>query len=483
MKLRRATLETGFMPKRGERKKVGVLLRALDPLFMEAQSPNADFLYFVLRGGRDAELAKVLLDDTQIVTLSRKADAPSCASLSTGDLLSWTDLKAKAKRHSLDAFLISHRGTKSLDAWSKQAHISLISTPLADQLRFEDKIWFDEFLRSHNLPKPRSAKIVAAKGLPLPFPGKAVIQKPLSFGGVGTFFVSSARELSSLLRSGAIESGEQLLAREFAPGRTYGVTIWVGPDVVACSAVREQCFFKNRSLQNSAPPAPRLFAGIQWVPSSSFAPGTRRHISEVLKALGQVLHREKFFGFANIDFLVTPEGKVLILECNPRLSSATPQLLAEPRLIHSLPVGKRFIEQAGETLKYKRHPKLLGLPSGNYSGALFDLPAQDPAGPFATAQSEIAKEATNGRYELKGGRLAFLGPDLRRLSKGAHEFIFFSEHRTGERVAGDETTGTIISHSPLFTNKGFPSALALKLMKRFQTARPLTGKNGNESAT
>jgi hypothetical protein len=451
--------------------KVGVLLRALDPLFIEAQNPKAELFYFVLRGGRDAELAKLLLDDSHIITLTRRPNAPSCASLSTGELLAWTDLKARAKKHDLDAFLLSHRGTKALDAWSKHSQITLVSTPLVDQLRFENKIWFDSFLENHQIPKPRSQVITVAKGFSLPFPGKVVLQKPLSFGGVGTFFVSSNREVSGLLRKGAFSLGEQLLAREFAPGRTYGITVWVGPDTIACSAAREQCFFRDPPA-----PAPRLFAGVQWVPASNFALKTRSRISDVFTSLGRLLHGERFFGFANFDFLVTPSGNVLVLECNPRLSSATPQLLLEPKLIHSLPVGKWFIEQAGRPLPYKRAPRVLGLPSGDYAGALFDIPAQDPSGPFASSPSELGRECTNGCYEVNKGRLSYLGPDYRRLSTEGLQFMFFSEHRTGERVAGDETTGTIISHTPLFTARGFPTERARGLMRRFQTALPLRKK-------
>jgi len=436
---------------------------------MELQRPDADLLYLVLKGGRDEALAKQLLPKKRVLTLQRKRRSPSCAALSTGDLLRWTNLKAVAKAAHLGAFMLSHRGTHELTKWSQTSKIPLISTSLKDQLHFEDKIWFDRLLAAHRVPKPKSKVLRASVVKTLPFPGRVVLQKPLSFGGVGTFFLDRPSGLRALLGEGLVSKGERLLARAFLPGKTYGITIWIGHDTVACSALREQCFFPESKKGVGSAPEPRIFAGVQWIPTASLGSKVSTSISAVFSRLGRVFHKKRFFGFANFDFIVTPEGHIAVLECNPRLSSATPQLVAVPELIHNLPVGKWFIEETLTPKPYARTPKVFGLPAVAYQGALFDIPAWDPLSASVPQALLITREPQIGRYFKSASK--FLGPNLQSLRNRAGEFMFFSEHKKGERVTVDETIGTIISHRRLFRPSGMPSAEALQLMREFQSAR------------
>ena len=85
-----------------------------------------------------------------------------------------------------------------------------------EQRRLEDKIWFDAFLKRHDIPTPPGGVVLAGPAMSVR--GRSVIQARESLGGEGTYFVDGTRAARALVRDGRLLAGERYLLRAFVRG-------------------------------------------------------------------------------------------------------------------------------------------------------------------------------------------------------------------------------------------------------------------------
>jgi hypothetical protein len=245
--------------------------------------------------------------------------------------------------------------------------------------------------------------------------------------------------------------GGRYLARAYVRGRPYGITVFVAPGHVALSAVRLQCYYPGA--------ASRAFAGVQWIPTASLAPRLRRRIDATFLKIGALLHRRRFFGFANLDFMVDARDRVLVLECNPRMSAATPQLLLRQKRLAGLPVDELFLRGFTAPRVYPRSFTASPMPPSDYDGATLDVVA--PPGVTRIAQGHLS-----GVYRLGAPDIPYLGPDVRSLDfPGEISLVSFAGE--GQPCAEGDTLATILSNARLYDDDGEMLPAARRILARF----------------
>ena len=191
----------------------------------------------------------------------------------TGDVLEGSDVAQVMGCRGIAALLLSSSYTPQVRDWALRNGIRILAADYDLQQRLENKLWFDRFLARHEIPKPRSAVVVAGNA---PSPalcaaiGPAVVQLADSMGGEGTFFLPALADWPGLCDQLQLPRGERCLAREFKAGWPLGITLFVSPGLVALSAARLQCYYPRQGGQQR-----RLFAGVQWLPASELSPRLR----------------------------------------------------------------------------------------------------------------------------------------------------------------------------------------------------------------
>ncbi len=294
--------------------------------------------------------------------------------------------------------------------WAKAHNIKIIGPDFAQQKKFEDKIWFDRFLARERLPKPAS-QIYRPLQAKLRLAGKLVLQEVASAGSEGTFFINQPADVTGLLREKKISDKKNYLVRRFARGLPCGITVLVTPDTVALSAVRQQCFSKAKATGQP------VFKGIQWLPYRNIKKA-EKNINRVFEHLGRIMHEKKYFGYANVDFIIDSAGGIKIIECNPRFSTSTAQLAKMPALISGLRAGNKLINDFIQNRAYGNNFKFYPLPKTVFTGCVLNVDA--------AAGTRTAKNIPPiGLYRQAAGQAKYLTPDIRKLNI-SNEFIWLT---------------------------------------------------------
>ena len=362
------------------------------------------------------------------------------------------------RRDGVRALFLSTACSDPIRSWAVRAGVRLLSTDPDHQRRFEHKLWFDAFLRAHDLPRPRGG--VMTLGRRARFPAvlsaraSAVVQEPESVGGEGTWFVDGAEEVDRLADAGVLRRGRRYLVREFIDGRPFGISVFVAPGTVALSAARLQCYNPCRGAGGA-----RVFAGIQWVPTDALSPMLRRNMQRVFTRLGDLLYRRRYFGFANFDFMVDARDRLAVIECNPRMSAATPQVLLHPALLGGVDAGRAYLDPELLHRSYPRACRRRPLPRSSYRGATLDLVSSAPA--------VITRGLASGRYRWTGRDLIWIDPDLRRLD-GDNELAVIGIARPGQRCQPGETLASVMANFALHDDHGAPGPPARRLLELLQ---------------
>jgi ATP-grasp domain len=433
--------------------RVAMLPRGLDGIFLPPV-PGVEILALVQRDTPEEAWARRVYPPERVLPYAlRGRDLGPYPP--TADLLARSSIDAVMRRSGAGALLLSASCAPETLAWAERHGVRLLMSDYRQQRRLEDKIAFDALLRRHGIPRPEGGPVTLGRG-DLPARGAMVIQVPDSMGGEGTFFARGPGDVEALVQRGSLRRGERYLVRERIEGRPYGITIFVAPGLVALSAVRLQCYHPGAGAAGS-----RAFAGVQWIATQRLAPDLRRRIDATFLALGELLHRRRFFGFANVDFMVDARRRVFVIECNPRMSAATPQLLRDPSLISGVPTGALFLAGFTGPRRYPRSFERRLMPASTYEGATLDLvhTAEEPAA--------VARDVPIGRYTLGDRRIALAGPGV-RAALGPRRIFLFSFARKGQVCRRDDTLGTIVSDAPLHDREGEPIAAARRLLAYFR---------------
>ena len=227
------------------------------------------------------------------------------------------------------------------------------------QQKLEDKIFFDVLLRSCDCSVPPGRVLSSLSDIDsaLPFPG--VLQIPESWGGLGTYRVSTQKELTETIKKNLL--GFPLLYRAWISGVPVGVTVIIGETDSIFSALRVQLFLKQPGERD-------LFLGVQWIARHQLPPIALQALERELGRLVTALQKESFQGYANIDCVLT-ERNAYIVECNPRQSLCTCQLTQRLELCHGLDALEEFVRcftDGNPSTSIRR------IPDTDYQGTVID---------------------------------------------------------------------------------------------------------------
>lgn len=427
---------------RGTLHRLGVFPRSIECLFIEPKLPGIDFHYLVASKSREENWIRRFLPPKQILTYTPINTDKYTSLFSTCDIFTQTNLASVCQKAEIQSILMPGKSNDTIYQWARHHQIDLLSTNYQTQKQFENKIWFDNFLDAHHLPKPQSW-VVSGSTSKLP-PGKLVIQDADSCGSEGTYFISSIEELDKLRMQSIIQPEQTYLLREYVSGKPYGISVFITPDVVALSAIRLQCYTRDVISQQ------RFFSGVQWISTNNFSQNVIENLNKLFMELGRLLKRQHFFGFANFDFMIDDQDHIFLIECNPRLSAATTQIIALKQLISNLDTGGLFLQGLCQTSIESSQYRQYLIPNSEFQGSMAEVMI------FATREQpyRVFTPASLGIYTWDHNHLTFSGPSLHNFGSERYNLLYYSDIEKGQVYFQTSEVGTVLSTFPLFDQQG-----------------------------
>lgn len=414
--------------------KIACVAHRLDYVLSKAHRDRRELYYVLFEGLNDSQFLSSLLPRKKILWCRLKKQV-SIQEKSDEWLIKNSDLTRILKQTGITHFVLSHQGDTFLDKWAKKAKLSLVGPTYGLTKTLENKGWFQRFLHTNKIPSPPSIictgkELSRIKNL---FP--CVIQELESFGSFGTFFDVSKARLNALLKNGVLKQTQSYLVRKLIRGNTYGISLVIGPKCSSLSALRLQCFHE-KSARNI------IFAGIQWIPTIQLGKRLINRIEKIFTAIDINLRASGILGLFNFDIIVDDDNKVFVLECNPRLSSATSQIQQNPSLI-----GKNFSADSMFFLDFPTgKSKKLTIPASKFSGALLDIVPNNPA--------IIKNDDFCGTYSFSSNfkKSSIIRTRASKAQRGG--ILVHGSVACKSYVDSGSTLASIISDCPLFTREG-----------------------------
>lgn len=390
-------------------------------------SKNSDNYYYISSlGSAGFDLIKENIPNDKIIKIKISKPVPIFANDEV--LIGTSDITEKLEENKIRHFWLAGHSSKYIEKWGKNKKIHLLGSTWDTQKKFENKIFFEKLLQKYNLPSPASVIIKNIKNLSLIKKIPGVLQVPFSYGSQGTFFIKKPSDIKNIITEKKLKF--PLLYREYIKGIPLGVTILIGKNKMIFSALRMQAFFPDKK-------EPYNYMGIQWVKNFH---ADRSYLNKELKRLGETFQKIGFTGVANVDFILS-DGKIFIIECNPRLSGASAQLAYKRELFHGMDFIKEFIKiMTGKNLsKNKPH-----LPKSNYEGCTIDLDYLVPD----LNKKNVKKICPGGIYIPQKGRLFFLSHNIKNFKKASSVLLY---HILGPGInIKKDGLGIAMSHRPVF---------------------------------
>lgn len=415
--------------------------------------------YALVRAGTpEVDWARSFLPRQCVLPFATPRSAAHDPYPSTESLLLGGNIHNLLRSCGIKRLLLSSACQPSMQAWADEHGIRLLAARLEHQRRLENKIWFDRFLRRIGLPRPPGGAFTVGHKLPVGLGGRLVLQFPDSLGGEGTYFLNRPDDLPAIIARAKLTAGTRCLVRQFQPGVPLGITIFIAPGLIAVSAMRRQCYYPAAANAER-----KRFAGVQWLARDEISAKARRTIDRTMLRLGSELYRMRYFGVANVDLLLDSRDRVWLIECNPRMSAATPQLFAHPELCGMLPLGELFLQGFAGRRRYVPEPKRHGLPKSEFRGATLDVLPPEPVA------VEIKMSRASGRYRTLGRQIKYVGPDIRGTdASSSGDMCLFSFAMRGHRAESDTMLATILGDQPLYDDGGNFNELATRLLAHFR---------------
>lgn len=422
--------------------KIGFFPNDFDCLMAPELNDNFEVCYLVAKNSPEEAWAKSFLPNDSIYYYQLNADR-TLHSSGYMEIFKYSNILKIIKDNQITHFwlTVNSEDAEYLNNIFSKNKLKLVGIAFKEQLKFENKIWFDSFLKKNKLPKPQS-QILNLNKNKLKINGQAVIQQTYSMGGEGTYFFNGPAELKKL----NLPPNQKYLVRQFVTGQPLGVTVFVTKSQIALSALRLQCMGDDAV-------GTREYLGIQWLQTSTIPIAAAKNINEVFVKIGKILWQKKLAGIWNFDFMLTEKNEINIIECNPRLSLATAQIIKFPELISEINISKIFIEEIIK--KFVSGPKITKLPKTFFSGSMLEI---------ANLNLKKNHRPTVGIYTQD---LKYLSGDIRKLKTKDKNFIFFTMVSAKDKLKLHETIGQVISSSPLFDQKGHLNILGKKLRNYF----------------
>lgn len=343
-----------------------------------------------------------------------------------------SDLAQQFQKRHITHFLLNALSSEKIESWAHENNIILLSAPWAIQSKWEDKLFFDKFLETHHLPKPRSWILQNEEDINKPSAEKLIIQRPWSWGSQGTFFAKDKTTLQKILIRE--QKYAPLLCREYIDGIPLGVTLLIGAEQVIFSALRLQAFFlKEDGTKNK-------YLGIQWIKTDTFSKEFISTLNAVLQKFSRLLQSNGFRGAANLDFLVW-ENQIYFIECNSRLSDATAQLTMERSLFHGYDLVREFISALSNQ---PLSANAAEVPNSLYNGATLDLDGFFPEKIAALLDKKV------GIYQFQRDRITHVSSNLKDFATHSENILLhhyvLKKHLTHQK----DQFGIVMTHFPIF---------------------------------
>ncbi len=420
--------------------KIAIFPRDRDSFMTQNFPPGIVPVYLVIKGSTEDEWTKKFLDDTQVLKFNLNTNS-YVTNLSLIDILNKSDIAEILKRENIHNVYIDI-ATEAIEAWGLEHNINFIVTPYKFRKVYENKIYFDELLEKNKIPKPASKIVEFRKEeIEMPFEGKFVLQKAVSSGGEGTYFIDNTSEINNLIDKGELVENEKYLVRKFIEGTTYGITVFVSPGTITISSIRLQCFDKD------VYPNKNIFVGLQWIPADSLSQKLKNNINEVFSDLGKTLYEENFYGFANFDFQVDKNDNVYLIECNARFSAASVHYLKFLELMGNVDVSNLFLENLIHKNQHTKNYDVHEFPNSNFSGSLLKINIYPD---IDDKTIEITKDCDIGVYSNTNNEFIFVDSDIRNIALEDRQFIFSTDAKIGEKYEKFSEIYRVFSNYPLF---------------------------------
>lgn len=404
--------------------KVAYFLRSLDLVF--SQEKAFEIYPICPEGSEEMRIAKEELHLANVITIKLKKKNINFSELKGDAVFKNSDLGRQLKKYQINCLFLRN-STKRLKKWSEKNSITILSPSYQLAEKFENKIYFDNFLKKTGSPSAKSI-VLKSKKASLPF-DKTVVQIPKSTGGEGTFFADSEKSFQKILKKIKLP----VLAREYQKGLAIGVSFFVNQKDVYLSALNRQCFIKNKNPLG-------IFIGIQWLSSQIFSKELREKIAQNLIKVADKIRRKGLMGMFNLDFILSETGQIFFLECNPRITAATPQIIAVEELHGRTDFVRLLLNHFYRTNYPTAKPS--SLPESSFQGAQMCI---------ESPPQKITNLISGGFFVLKNGALKNIKLknrfDFLKLKNG---LFFYNETNPGEKYQKTIGVGTVFSNFPLY---------------------------------
>ena len=346
-----------------------------------------------------------------------------------------SDLCAQLRKRQITQLWLNANSSEHIESWAQKNNISLLSTPWTTQKKWENKLFFDKFLETYHLPKPKSWILQSEKDIAQLPATKFILQHPWSWGSQGTFFAQNKPELQQIFVRE--KKYAPLLCREYITGIPLGVTILIGATSVIFSALRLQAFFLKEDGTNT-------YLGIQWLKTNTFSSKFISMLNTVLQKFSKLLQNKGFRGAANLDFLVR-ENQIFFIECNPRLSGATAQLTLKKSLFHRYDFAEEFISALNNK---ELRANAAEIPDSLYEGATLDLDG------VLTDKILMLADKKVGVFQFQKDRITYISPELKTFTPDTSNILLYHSLSKKHMENPKENLGILMTHFPLFEAQG-----------------------------
>jgi len=413
--------------------KTAILINSPEVLYLGSKNLRETYA-LVLKNSCLENFAEKNIPADRLIYFKQKTNVKITDALSVDfeSLISKTDLTEQLLKKQIGLVVLPYRSSPKIEAWAKQHGFILAVTPYNLQVEFENKKYFDNFLKERGITSPpaitTTEQIEKLDSSSLPY----VVQEANLSDYFRTKFYQSGKELFYDYRQGKINLTKSLI-RDYLTGVAVGVSIFLDKSGNCfISSLRTQCFYFNRGG------FPRSFLGLQWLPVDFFSKKEREETNRQLKKLADNLIEREFYGVANVDLLVNKEG-AFIIECNPRLSVAMPQIFTGKDFSGHDNPWQFFINTFSGEKNQPVDRKFL--PQSDFSGAVLAIEAEQ--------HLKLKKIPPLGIYQLKQNGLKFTGSSLKDLAR-ADSLLIYHELVKGDELKKGYDLVKIFSNIPLF---------------------------------
>jgi len=417
-----------------KREGTAYFLRSLDFLFFPEK--ESELFAILPKNSEEGRIAIKELFLKNILLIELEKTKKNFSEMGVEEIIKHSNLTQKLKEFKINCLFIKN-SSNYLKKWSLKNKIILFVSSYRLREKFENKIYFERFLRKIKIFKAKS-KILNSETEKMPFP-KTVLQVPNSSGGEGTFIVESKEILKKILKKLKLP----VLAREYQEGIPLGVSLFIAKRKIYFSAINRQCLYQTKEKNRLG-----FFRGIQWLPYSFFSFKIYNKIRESLLKIGQEIKKTGLMGLINLDFVLDKDNKIYFLECNPRSTAATPQIITVKEINGNISFLKLFLNQYCNKKYFIGSQKLL--PKNVFIGS--QMVVEFP--PSVVFPKKI-------KNVIKGGFFVIEGKGLKKIKlKNRLDFLklknglfFYNETSEGEIYRKKVDTGTLLSNFPLYNLK------------------------------